>query len=194
MSSFEPHLFPPGLAVEVTHIGVVVEVLALTVADGTLRFRRLATVLCGATVPDEAAAGLAQPADGGLLHSTSWRFQPPATVVLTYVSVPDRHPDLAGRPVKVGMTQSPDATRPGAGPDLDVLDAVATHACRHLAFLATTDPAVNRALKRHPDIEALLRRFTPDVAGQVNLLPSQRCACLQGQNLAYGEVMLRSDR
>jgi hypothetical protein len=120
----------------------VVETVLLSVHAGRLAFRVLRRRLPRGTHPDELARRLAGfgPDDGGLLHSTSWRFDG-GVVVLTYAALPDPTP-AGATPVDLARpTPYPvDPLAPGRV-HLTVHD-IAVHACRHLAFLRRTDPLV----------------------------------------------------
>jgi hypothetical protein len=155
-----------------------VETLLLGAHDGHLTYRVARCDLRGNDHPDSAARRLAgftadQPPDGGVLHSTSWRFAG-GQIVLTYAALPDPDPGTAtvlhppAEPARgiASMAPSP--------PQVDQADVVA-HACRHLAFLHHTDPVVAAAGRRHPELWTLLASFRPDLAGQLTapLSPSE---------------------
>jgi hypothetical protein len=103
-----------------------------------------------------------------VLHSTSWRYDG-AAVVLTYVALPDLATARRTEPVLVdaGAGGGPLAPSPA---QVD-LDAVAAHACRHLALLATTDDEVGAAAKAQPDLWQLLAKLTPGTAGGLRPVP-----------------------
>lgn len=144
---------------------VVVEVIALSERAGALHFRDLRTPVSGGAHPDDVArqlAGLSPCTEGGLLHSTSWRVDGGA-VVLTYAALPDLRPQDT-RPVRL------DAASAGAHPltpsPLTVdLDAVAAHACRHLAMLAVTDTTVEAAARQLPQLWEPIAKLSPGPAG-----------------------------
>ena len=145
---------------------VAVEVVVLSQRDGRLRYRTLRTDLRHDAYPDDVAlclSGLSLCSPGGLLHSTSWR-RAPGGLVLTYAALPDPRPDLAEADVAA------DGMRCGAGPlmpsppSIDA-DSVATHACRHLALLHTTDPLAHDAARHQPELWSLISKLTPGGAG-----------------------------
>jgi hypothetical protein len=98
-----------------------------------------------------------------MLHSTSWRHTT-AGLVLTYAALPDPLPHLAEADVAA------DGMRAGAGPlmpsppSIDS-QAVAAHACRHLALLHTSDPLAADAARHQPDLWLLIAKLTPGAAG-----------------------------
>lgn len=146
-------------------VASTVEVLLLSAADGQLRFRHRRRPLESGVHPDDLArrlAGLTACTPGAVLHSTSWRFAD-GGVVLTYVALPDPAP-AGATPVAL------DAMVSGAGPltpspAVVDLDAVAAHACRHLALLAATDEDVALAVRERPDIWRLVAKVPPGPAG-----------------------------
>jgi len=148
-----------------------VEVLLLSAADGQLRFRHERRVLEPGVHPDDLArrlSGLTACTPGAALHSTSWRYAD-GGVVLTYVALPDPTP----RPAPTTVVAL-DAMVAGVGPltpspvAVD-LDAVAAHACRHLALLAAADDGVALAARERPDIWNLVTKLPPGPAGALCL-------------------------
>lgn len=156
---------------------VVVEVLFLRVCGrdkGLLGYRVCRLPLTGSSSPDDRAvqacgAGGAGGAGGAVsvVHSTSWRYEPGAGVVLTYVAVPDPDP---GAPAVELLTPtvvcSEDAVRPQPR---DLHDHhVAAHAVRHLSELADRDPTVATAARQdgHQELWSCIRH----VAGSVPTL------------------------
>ncbi|WP_069628783.1 hypothetical protein [Streptomyces niveus] len=135
-------------------------------------YRRLITALDGRARPDDAARGLALPAEDDerhLVHSTSWRATDEGQIVLTYLIHPDPAPDLPGTPLPDpgAIARSPKAGHPSP-PDLKP-HHVAAHAVRHLAFLARTDPAVAAHLASSDDTtRAALDQLAGITAGQLH--------------------------
>lgn len=144
------------------------EVFLLSERDGRLRFRRVGAPLPAGAHPDDAArqlSGLTASTPGAVLHSTSWRFED-GSVVLTYVALPDPQPHMGTRPVIVdtaayGGPLTPSPVRIDA-------DAVAAHACRHLALLAVSDEAIAAAARFQPVLWELLAKLEPITAGAVH--------------------------
>jgi hypothetical protein len=147
--------------------GPLVEVLLLSTDRDRLAFRAR-TAGQGGAAPDAVArrlAGLAPaPADGRVLHSTSWRFDG-ARIVLTYVALPDPMRAAPGRRL-VGAHLAHGLLPASPTPVRLSRDEVAAHACRHLAFLKATDAAVARAARAFPHIWELIdANFAPSLAG-----------------------------
>lgn len=145
---------------------VLVEVILLSARSDEpdrLRYRSESAVL-STGAPDDLAAALAElDHPHAILQSTSWRFAD-GVAVLTYAALPDPEPDLPTRLVPQGEVEtSGDPQEPDPQPGLD---AVAAHACRHLAFLSETDSAVAAALGQHRTVNQVLQEFNPALAGQ----------------------------
>lgn len=146
--------------------GTLVEVLLLSVVDKQL-YVRVRAADPGRTAPDVVArrlAGFPVGRASAVLHSTSWRFDG-SRVVLTYVALPDPSGSAgACRLVTRDLARGPHALAPA--PVRLSLDEVATHACRHLAFLRATDPAVAAAADQDSEIWDLIdETFAPALAG-----------------------------
>ncbi|NUT36661.1 MAG: hypothetical protein HOV79_26705 [Hamadaea sp.] len=151
-----------------------VEVVWLSAADGVLRYRSEAHPLDGGVHPDDAAwhvSGLTLCTPGALLHSTSWRYAR-GSVVLTYVALPDPDPhDTVAVPT--------DAVTSGGGPlhpspAVIPIEAVAAHACRHLALLAVTDPQVAAVAAAESPLWTLITKLPCAPAGTLH--PAQTTA------------------
>jgi len=145
---------------------ISVEVVLLSELEGALRYRTRRDRLEGDLHPDDLAfalAGLTVCTTGALLHSTSWRHERD-TLVLTYVALPDPSPLPDSRMViadAMVVSNSPLVPSPySVG-----LDAVATHACRYLALLLTSDPVVIEAAADAPRLWALIRKISAGPAG-----------------------------
>ncbi|MDI1463191.1 hypothetical protein QEZ54_19610 [Catellatospora sp. KI3] len=151
---------------------VAVEVVLLSEQDGRLCYRDLRGPLVDGLHPDDLArrlAGLTLCVPGALLHSTSWRMDEGA-VVLTYAALPDLDPGARPRAVRVdAMSGGGHPLTPS--PHTVDLDAVAVHACRHLAMLATTDETVEGVVPLLPGLWELLRKLPPSPAGALGPAP-----------------------
>jgi hypothetical protein len=149
-------------------VPVVVECFALQLRGGKL-WGRLTSGPLDAD-PDRTAASLCgllgSPLDGAaVLHSTSWRWEPPGVVVLTYVCCPDPAPQAHGTLLRpgsdhdhhdhrshhslhpgepnadgAGRHRANDPSRPGA--DVGGPRAVLHHGIDHLAWLGDHHPQV----------------------------------------------------
>ena len=138
-----PHLTPPlpttAVHVEVVHLALAAPGLGWSVTGHPLDAGR---------DPDSVARTCVDPTATMLaVHSTSWRWQPPGTLVLTYAALLE-HTELALRPLDdpVILT-SGDPLRPRP---TDLHDHhVVAHAVWHVAMLAERDPVFAR-LATHP--------------------------------------------
>jgi hypothetical protein len=147
----------------------VVETVLLSVNPaGRLAFRVLARRLPRGTHPDALARRLAGlgPDDGGLLHSTSWRFDA-GNVVLTYAALPDPTPEGATPLDLARPTPYPvDPLAPGRV-HLTAHD-IAVHACRHLSYLRRTDPLVASAAHGRAELWEAIDPYEPGLAGALS--------------------------
>lgn len=147
---------------------VRVEVVFLR-ADGdqaTLQYRFTHAAMSGEQHPDDVAAALVRAGGRGtqvdVLHSTSWRYESGAGVVLTYAALPDPDRDAPATALLApSVVASGDPLRPS--PDLVHAHHVAAHAVRHLAELAQRDPAVVAAAAR-PEHHGLWRAIATAAA------------------------------
>ena len=133
---------PPEVLVEVVLLRLEPRTGATGLAYRTVR------VPIGASTPDEVARRACTPAGGGqpvdVLHSTSWRHEPGAGVVLTYAALPDPDPGAPAVPlVRPSVVSSGDPLRPQ--PEFLHPHHVVAHAVRHLVELAGRDPGVRTA-------------------------------------------------
>ncbi|GIF51204.1 hypothetical protein DFJ67_3326 [Asanoa ferruginea] len=143
----------------------IVEVVLLSATDGSLRFRTVSAPLPAGPHPDDLAlhlAGLSLCTPGATLHSTSWRYAA-GSVVLTYAALPDPAPHNTSPLSPDRMVIGRAALAPSP-PRVDA-DAVAAHAARHLALLASTDPIVANAAAAQPDLWDLLAKLPAGPAG-----------------------------
>ncbi|MDG4823145.1 hypothetical protein O7635_14915 [Asanoa sp. WMMD1127] len=143
----------------------IVEVVLLSAADGALRYRTLSAALPAAVHPDDLAlhlSGLTLCTPGATLHSTSWRFAD-ESVVLTYAALPDPAP-VSTRPLSPDRMVIGGAALAPSPPRVDA-EAVAAHAARHLALLATTDPVIADAATAQPHLWDLLAKLPAGLAG-----------------------------
>ncbi|GIF74521.1 hypothetical protein [Asanoa siamensis] len=143
----------------------IVEVVLLSADRGMLRHRTVRAPLPSGPHPDDLAlhlSGLTLCTPGATLHSTSWRFVDRA-VVLTYAALPDPSPSDTEPLAPDRMVIGGAALAPSP-PHVDA-DAVAAHAARHLALLATTDPVVAAAAAAQPELWDLLAKLPAGLAG-----------------------------
>jgi hypothetical protein len=97
-----------------------------------------------------------------IVHSTSWRYEGGA-IVLSYLVYSDRLP-FRGRSRRVRLRALPNPEDGADGRDRD--RTVASHALRHLAFLAAEDPREYEA-RLSAATRRSLRALRPTAAGRV---------------------------
>jgi hypothetical protein len=142
-----------------------VEVVLLSERDGVLRYRVRRDVLEDGVHPDDLAlglAGLSLCTPGALLHSTSWRHEND-TLVLTYAALPDLWPQSTRRVEVDAMAVAASPLMPS--PCTVDIEAVAAHACRHLALLLTSDPVAIDAAAAAPALWTLIGKLPAAPAG-----------------------------
>jgi len=132
-----------------TGMKVVLEVFFMTLsAPASIRYvvRRMDISTRGLDPDDGVLQLIAEAKDDGIvvkreqcfIHSTSWRYEPERTIVLTYLAYSDYMalPDKAGtvfQPADVPLATSAEPDRPR--PNEVREEQVAAHAFRHLSFL-----------------------------------------------------------
>jgi hypothetical protein len=143
----------------------IVEVVLLSAAAGALHFRTVSAPLPAGPHPDDLAlhlSGLSLCTPGATLHSTSWRYAA-GSVVLTYAALPDPAPHGTSPLAPDRMVIGRAALAPS--PPLVDADAVAAHAARHLALLATTDPVIAATTSQQSHLWDLLAKLPAGLAG-----------------------------
>jgi len=154
----------------VTRVAVEVFRVGLTAArDGRLVFSKGEDRLENGENPDRLARVLAADDPGAiaLVHSTSWRWEPDGRIMLTYIAwMKDGPAGPEARPLPPLPPPGPTDPLHPRPAEIRELDPLA-HGLRHLAFVLRTsrDGGVARALG--PDAIAALRRFEPEVAGEL---------------------------
>jgi hypothetical protein len=150
---------------------VCVEVLMLLAdPDGQWSYRRICVEPGPGMSPDEAArraGGVRPDAAAYVVHSTSWRYLPTGTIVLTYAVCPDPQPQ-ARRVTLASFDLARGSTPAAPTPENIEIDNVVAHAIGHLAFLMSTDPVVRQALRQWPAIAMALESRAPLAAGELD--------------------------
>jgi hypothetical protein len=140
---------------DVWHVSVEAVVLRL-LSDGRLAFREVRAPAEPDRSPDDVAVEAAG-CEHGVCHSTSWRWDGPGRLVLTYAVLPDPAPHETAVPLAdPEVVTGSDSLEPTP---TEVDDAhVVAHAVRHLADLADRDPVIAAAARREPALwDAVLR-------------------------------------
>ena len=129
-----------------------VELVLLTSNGETLRYRMRRFPLPGGVTPDEAALSASIEDSGApptVCHSTSWRYEAPGALVLTYAALPGPDHVATGELLEApAVLSSGDPLRP-TPPEVHDHHVVA-HAIRHLALLAREDPTVRAVASADP--------------------------------------------
>jgi hypothetical protein len=153
---------------------LVVELLLLSADAAGITYRAVYGQLPARTEPDAVARRLGgiDQASGTTLHSTSWRYHA-GKIILTYVAAPDPGSAVHHGHAAQRLSTSDDPVGPTVQTDVG---EVAAHACRHLAFLALTDPVAAGALRQHPTLLDQIVAYTPGLAGRLTsrIAPAQR--------------------
>jgi hypothetical protein len=141
------------------------------VADG-LRYRRDAVPLGrGDNAPDQTVRSITKNSPSiSLFHSTSWRYEQPNKVVLTYLATTSNDDLAMSSAVELHINDLPGLgptdplhPRPKEIRELDVL----AHGLRHLAFLVRVEPNGAAARAMPSDGLSLLTRLAPTLAGEL---------------------------
>ena len=104
-----------------------------------------------------------------IIHSTSWRYERPGKVILTYVAYSDelefQKGESHGFPLKKLKTIAKNSNKPRTPAALE--KKVVSHAIRHIAFLIKTDNQIDykRALK--PETKEVFKNIWVSLAGKV---------------------------
>lgn len=179
MSSLAALLLLAAVTGGATHsatTSVAVEVFTVGLGDAEtdqLRYQRTEGALSDGLNPDDRARALATAAGIALLHSTSWRWEPDGTIVLTYLAwAADGSLGAGARPLPALAPPGPTDPLHPRPPEIRELDPLA-HGLRHLAFLLRTDADGAVASALGPRAAAALHALEPTVAGE---LPTPRNA------------------
>jgi hypothetical protein len=161
---------------------VAVEVFAVAFdADGLLYWRDIQPLTRSGGVPENAVRALLakhsrrSPSPTPVtrvIHSTSWRYEAPGQIVLTYLAcvAPDGEP--LPDAIHLRMDELPGLAptdplhpRPPVIRERDVL----AHGLRHLALLMNREPEGELARALNPAGRMMLWRLNPTVAGQLSV-------------------------
>jgi hypothetical protein len=121
--------------------------------------------------PDTAAFELARPTGRyAMLHSTSWRWEPDGTIVLTYLAYFEVDNFSASTVARLSRKElgptletDPNRPRPKVIRETDVL----AHGMRHLSFLVRNDQNGRLAAALSPRSLAFFRTIADQLAGRL---------------------------
>jgi hypothetical protein len=105
-----------------------------------------------------------------LVHSTSWRYEEPGQLIITYLVFSETL-NLAGKEpgriplhlLKVAQGSTPETPRPVTIGEIHVV----SHGFRHLSFLAKNDPVVRNRLVGHPATLSAVEMLPAGLAGGI---------------------------
>ena len=104
-----------------------------------------------------------------LIHSTSWRYERPGKVILTYVAYSDELKFEKGKTHNLSLkklrTVTKQSQRPSSRPELE--KKVVSHAVRHIAFLIKTDETNEFKKALAPETLATFKKIWVSLAGRV---------------------------
>lgn len=137
------------------------EIFFSKIANGKIVYtKNLVTITDENTNPDELVyqtlkeefPHLAANQQTLLIHSTSWRFEKPAKLIVTYLVYSEEfclgHRQTSLMPLEhLAIAKSDQAQKPR--PNVLEDQHVISHAFRHLSFLVKNDPAVEKVLSRN---------------------------------------------
>lgn len=141
-----------------------------------LCYRTLRRRLAEGETPDDVALLVAGD-HPTVSHSTSWRYEPPGLVVLTYAVLPDPDTDVAAVPlVGPAVVCSGNPARPT--PANLHGHHIAAHAVRHLAYLARHDPAIANVARssRHQELWETLHAVAAGIPSGTHAAAHQQAA------------------
>ena len=160
----------------------ILEVFYLRVVEDRVRYQRKEVNLSRkGSDPDQLMQSLlrekhhASARDEGpetrefLVHSTSWRYEPPGKVVLTYVAYSDEMEFDKGKwhslPLKNLKTITKKSQKPRT--QAAVEKRVVAHAMRHLAFLIQTEGVDDYERALAPETRKVFEELWVSLAGKV---------------------------
>lgn len=104
-----------------------------------------------------------------VVHSTSWRYERPGKILLTYIAYSDELIFEKGKTRSLSIHNLPRVTKASKKPDSrDELEKkVVAHAIRHIAFLVKTDDQIDFKSAMKPKTMATFERLWGTLAGRV---------------------------
>jgi hypothetical protein len=104
-----------------------------------------------------------------LIHSTSWRYEKPDKVILTYIAYSDELKFEKGKARNLSLKKlrmlTKDSRRPRSPAELE--KKVVSHAVRHIAFLVKTDDTGEFRNALAPKTLAVFKKIWVSLAGRV---------------------------
>lgn len=104
-----------------------------------------------------------------IIHSTSWRYERPGKVVLTYVAYSDELEFEEGKAQSMSLKQLRTITKTGWKPrsSAEPEKKVISHAMRHISFLIKTDNQIDFESAMTPETLEIFSKLWVSLAGRV---------------------------
>jgi len=104
-----------------------------------------------------------------IIHSTSWRYERPGKVLLTYVAYSDDLEFENGKAKSMSLKQLRTITKTGWKPRsaAELEKKVVSHAMRHISFLIKTDNQIDFESAMTPETMEVFRKLWVSLAGRV---------------------------
>jgi hypothetical protein len=104
-----------------------------------------------------------------VIHSTSWRYERPSKVLLTYVAYSDELEFKNGAAQSMSLRQLRTITKTGWKPrsETELEKKVVSHALRHISFLVKTDQQIDFESAMSPETMEVFRKLWVSLAGRV---------------------------
>ena len=104
-----------------------------------------------------------------IIHSTSWRYEQPGKILLTYVAYSDKLEFEKGNAKNLRLKHLQTITRNARKPRsrAEREKKVVSHAMRHIAFLVQTDDQIDFESAMTPETRQIFERLWITLAGRV---------------------------
>jgi len=104
-----------------------------------------------------------------IVHSTSWRYERPGKVILTYIAYSDELTFEQGKVKSFSLknlrTVKKQTRKPSSRAELE--KKVVSHALRHIAFLIKTDDQIDFKSAMRPETMAIFENIWESLAGKL---------------------------
>jgi hypothetical protein len=104
-----------------------------------------------------------------IVHSTSWRYEQPGKVMLTYVAYSDELEFEKGKSQSFLLKKLKTIAKKSEKPRTPVAleKKVVSHALRHIAFLIKTDPQIDFKSALSPETREVFEKIWVSLAGKL---------------------------
>lgn len=154
----------------------ILEVFYLRIMGSNVRYQRKeANLSRKGGDPDRTIRSLRRAPEGEIdekefiIHSTSWRYERPDKVILTYVAYSDELKFQKGKAHNLSLKKLRALTKKSRKPPsrAELEKKVVSHAIRHIAFLIQTDTENDLKSALTPKTIATFRKIWGSLAGKV---------------------------